>query len=275
MIKGGVVSLLLIGTQAYWVSKSFDTRTMGFDHSVSVALYSVADTMSEHATVEKRATNYYYVQTNSPLSNQKVQELVHKEFSARNIELDYELGVYDAEDDTLVYGHRVSASEPYVPPNLCEDTTGANMNFAVFFPTKAGILSKGPDIWALLVSLVIVCSWLYANTTSARAARLAQVRHRIMVGQSCLDFHNQQLTVNQQTYPLTYKENLILKLLFERPNEVIDREIFLKEVWGKDGFFVARSMDVFISRVRKYLKDDVNLKIENLRAIGYRLHVKK
>lgn len=79
--------------------------------------------------------------------------------------------------------------------------------------------------------------------------------------------------VNNLSYRLTYKENKILKLFFENPNQVIEREVFLKRVWEKDGFFVARSMDVFISKVRKYLSMDRTIKIENLRSIGYRLLV--
>ena len=97
--------------------------------------------------------------------------------------------------------------------------------------------------------------------------------NRIRLGNSLLDYHNQNLIVNSVEYKLTYKENKILKLFFEKPNEVIEREVFLESVWKKDGFFVARSMDVFISRVRKYLSLDQNIKIENLRSIGYRLLV--
>jgi DNA-binding response OmpR family regulator len=49
----------------------------------------------------------------------------------------------------------------------------------------------------------------------------------------------------------------------------MERNVFLKTIWEDDGFFVARSMDVFVSRLRKYLKNDSTLKIENIRGVGY------
>jgi len=90
-------------------------------------------------------------------------------------------------------------------------------------------------------------------------------------GASILDIHNLSLTVNRTVTELTYKEAKLLQIFFRHPDKVIEREIFLKTVWENDGFFVARSMDVFISRLRKYLSEDPSLKIENIRGIGYRM----
>ncbi len=56
---------------------------------------------------------------------------------------------------------------------------------------------------------------------------------------------------------------------FATPVKVIERDVFLKTIWEEDGFFVARSMDVFVSKLRKYLRADAGLRIENVRGIGY------
>ena len=90
-------------------------------------------------------------------------------------------------------------------------------------------------------------------------------------GASALDVHNLSLAVKGTVIQLTYKEAKLLEIFFRHPDKVIEREIFLKSVWEEDGFFVARSMDVFISRVRKYLSRDESLKIDNIRGIGYRM----
>jgi DNA-binding response OmpR family regulator len=89
------------------------------------------------------------------------------------------------------------------------------------------------------------------------------------VNDSVLDLHNLVLNANGSITQLTYKEAKLLELFFRHPDKVIEREVFLKTVWEEDGFFVARSMDVFISRLRKYLQADGTLRIENIRAIGY------
>jgi DNA-binding response OmpR family regulator len=93
----------------------------------------------------------------------------------------------------------------------------------------------------------------------------------LSAGASTLDIHNLSLTVNGTVKQLTYKEAMLLQIFFRHPDKVIEREIFLKTVWEEDGFFVARSMDVFISRLRKYLAEDRHLKIDNIRGIGYRM----
>jgi len=93
------------------------------------------------------------------------------------------------------------------------------------------------------------------------------------IGNTSLHIHHQQLTVLQQQINLTYKETKLLSLFFRHPNQLINRAFFLESVWQEDGFFVARSMDVFISRLRKYLKPDSLLRIDNIRGVGYMLRV--
>jgi len=105
-----------------------------------------------------------------------------------------------------------------------------------------------------------------------RTAGIQASADRIRVlhaGLSTLDVRNLILNCNGTVIRLTYKEAKLLEIFFRHPGILIERELFLKGVWEDDGFFVARSMDVFISRLRKYLQKDTKLKIENIRAIGY------
>jgi two-component system OmpR family response regulator len=91
----------------------------------------------------------------------------------------------------------------------------------------------------------------------------------LTVANSTLDVHNLLVNSNGITTRLTYKECKLLQMFFRHPGKLIEREVFLKTIWEDDGFFVARSMDVFISKLRKYLVHDPALKIENIRSIGY------
>ncbi|CAN0308615.1 unnamed protein product, partial [Chrysoparadoxa australica] len=144
------------------------------------------------------------------------------------------------------------------------------------FPKKENYLVGQLDLWIFSSFLLILISSLFVHFIARlKSTGNSLNSHQIKLGNSRLDFHNQYLVVNGLTYRLTYKEGKILKLFFDHPNEVIEREVFLKEVWEKDGFFVERSMDVFISKLRKYLHSDKALRIENLRSIGYRLLITK
>jgi DNA-binding response OmpR family regulator len=91
----------------------------------------------------------------------------------------------------------------------------------------------------------------------------------VSAGKSSLDTHNLSLNANGMVIRLTHKECKLIQLFFRHKGKVIEREVFLKTIWEDDGFFVARSMDVFVSKVRKYLSNDPSLRIENIRGVGY------
>jgi len=79
------------------------------------------------------------------------------------------------------------------------------------------------------------------------------------------------LTSNGSVSELTKKEAELLRLLFIHQNNVLEREIALKLVWGENDYFLGRSMDVFISKLRKKLSKDPTIKIVNIRSVGYKL----
>ena len=81
----------------------------------------------------------------------------------------------------------------------------------------------------------------------------------------------QTLTYNAKTTQLTNREAQLLLHLYQKKNQVLDRSFILNKLWGNDDFFNARSMDVFISKLRKKLKDDSNIQIINVRGFGYKL----
>lgn len=74
---------------------------------------------------------------------------------------------------------------------------------------------------------------------------------------------------------LTSKESQLLKLLAQNKNEVLEREFALKAIWGDDSYFNSRSMDVYITKLRKFLRPDTNLEIINVHGKGFKLIVKK
>ncbi|WP_420552392.1 response regulator transcription factor [Tenacibaculum aiptasiae] len=84
------------------------------------------------------------------------------------------------------------------------------------------------------------------------------------------DFNPQKLILKLQdnTQRLTEKEAELIQFLFTHKNQLLKRDEILNAVWNTDDFFSGRSMDVFISRLRKYFKDDANIKIESIRGVG-------
>ena len=95
----------------------------------------------------------------------------------------------------------------------------------------------------------------------------------IPIGQCLLHVETRTLQTKNKKYILTETETKILMLLYERRGELVKREELLVEVWGADGFFATRSLDVFISKIRKYLEADKSIKINTLRGEGLLLVV--
>jgi DNA-binding response OmpR family regulator len=93
------------------------------------------------------------------------------------------------------------------------------------------------------------------------------------------DFHFnpklRELKYKGKTQTLSPKENELLRMLAEHKNDLLPREKALKKIWGSDTYFNGRSMDVYIAKLRKYLKDDERLEIVNIHGNGFRLVVKE
>ena len=93
------------------------------------------------------------------------------------------------------------------------------------------------------------------------------------VGKYVFDFSRQTLKYEEQEQKLTSKEAQLLKMLCDRTNEVLDRSEALTKIWLDDNYFNARSMDVYIAKLRKYLKEDPEVELINVHGKGFKLVV--
>lgn len=96
---------------------------------------------------------------------------------------------------------------------------------------------------------------------------------KIQLGSYLFDCHNLTLTHPSQTKVLTHKEAEVLRLLCEHRDRVLKRDEILRKIWGDDDYFMGRSLDVFISKLRKYLREDPAIEIVNYHGVGFRLQV--
>ena len=94
---------------------------------------------------------------------------------------------------------------------------------------------------------------------------------KIKIGRFIFDAKNMLLILDGQEQPLTRKEAALLKVLYDNKNDLVTRKKVLKMIWGNSDYFIGRSMDVFIARLRKYLKADPNVRILTVHGVGFRL----
>jgi len=91
------------------------------------------------------------------------------------------------------------------------------------------------------------------------------------IGQYAFDSNSQELSKDENTVKLTSKESQLLKILIQNRNQVLQRETALKLIWGDDTYFNARSMDVYISKLRKLFKAENEVEIVNVHGKGFKL----
>jgi len=101
----------------------------------------------------------------------------------------------------------------------------------------------------------------------------ASLRNEFEIGLYKFEPTNLLLRLNEEEKHLTQKEADVLRLLCQHENETVKRDLILSSCWGTTDYFAGRSLDVFISKLRKYLKDDPRIAIENLHGVGFRLKV--
>jgi DNA-binding response OmpR family regulator len=89
------------------------------------------------------------------------------------------------------------------------------------------------------------------------------------IGLYLFDYSNLTLEKNGEIRRLTQREADLLRYLMSNRGQVIRRSVILEQIWGEDDYFLGRSLDVFISRLRKYLQKDENIRIENVHGIGF------
>lgn len=93
---------------------------------------------------------------------------------------------------------------------------------------------------------------------------------RLSIGQFHFHLNRQVLTIGNQEKKLSYRESELLKYLWLHRNDVIDRRELLYHIWGNDSFFNSRNLDVYITKMRGYLKDDTGVEILTIKGVGYR-----
>lgn len=101
--------------------------------------------------------------------------------------------------------------------------------------------------------------------------RREESRSTYSIGEYQFDFNRRLLIFNAKSQKLTSREASLLKLLCENKNEILSRSTALKEIWKDDNYFTSRSMDVFITKLRSYLREDSRVEIINIHGTGFKL----
>lgn len=133
-----------------------------------------------------------------------------------------------------------------------------------------------PWIPLATAGLVAIIIWLFRRKNNKSAALKIESPSEDsgeQFGQSSLFSKELTLVVNGKKHELTFIESRLMELFIHHPNQILDRDFIQKEVWQDEGLTISRTVDVFVSRLRKKLADDASVHIAGIHGIGYRLEV--
>ncbi len=128
-------------------------------------------------------------------------------------------------------------------------------------------ITKPFSIEEFLLRIEAILKRVYSEPTRA------DLQFHYKLADFVFDFNNRQISSRGQVMELTNKEAKLLRLFCIHMNRVIERDIIQKAIWEDEGYFVGRSMDVFISRLRKIFRDEPSVNIHTIHGIGYKLEV--
>jgi len=166
--------------------------------------------------------------------------------------------------DGIALARAIRKNSPYVPILFL---TAKNQEEDIIEGFKTGAddyITKPFSMEELLYRIEAV----FRRSTAGKTEKDDAVN---MIGEYSFDSKRQILIHKDEKISLTTKESELLELLFRHRNEILERNFALKSIWIDDNYFNARSMDVYITRLRKYLKKDPAVKILNIHGKGYRL----
>jgi DNA-binding response OmpR family regulator len=108
------------------------------------------------------------------------------------------------------------------------------------------------------------------NVLRNKTTEPAEVQEEVKIGQYTFNIRRQTLHHSAEQRKLSYRESELLRLLYEARDKIVERSEILTLLWGSDSFFNSRTLDVYITKLRGYLKHDPSIEIITIKGIGYR-----
>jgi DNA-binding winged helix-turn-helix (wHTH) protein len=248
-------------------------------------LLHAGDSTSRIPPVKKIAANEYQLQFENPFTFEpdSLVSIVKRSLSSGNITTDYIVNVLNCSNTTVVFGYAILSTEKndIIP---CSGRAQSKSCYLINLKfQEAGITAgqKGLLMGGLL--FLALTSLLFFRKIRSRKKEITVADlptepaviadTAIQIGNTVFDATKRSLVSNSVLVELTAKENKLLLMFAQALNQVIDRSRLQKEIWEDEGVIVGRSLDMFISKLRKKLEHDPAVKLVNIHGKGYKLEV--
>lgn len=252
------------------------------EKEISIALRNVGHRLLLHAgnstsrvlPVKQIAEHSYQLEFQTPFAfvPDSLVNIVQQSLKATPVPLDYTVNVLDCASQEIVYGFQIGNQKQttLVPCLGREQPEGCYVITLSFL--QADSAQNNSYLFALaLVSLVTI--GFVGRAYSKNKNVIIPQPPAVQLGKYEFYADLRKLKLGKTTADLSDKESQLLKIFVQQINQPVAREVLMKEVWQDNGALISRSLDVFVSRLRKKLKDDPGIQFLNVHGVGYKLVV--
>ncbi|MES2652575.1 MAG: winged helix-turn-helix domain-containing protein [Bacteroidota bacterium] len=237
-------------------------------------LLQSGDSLSRVLPIKKLTANEYQItfENEFTFNPDSLVAVIKRSLAKHNMNHEYIVNVLNCEKKEVIFGYAVLANvkDDIIPctgriqPKNCYFI---NIKFqdTGISTTQKGYLLGGLPLLAF-VGLII------SKSITSRKQKLPSAA--VKLGQTIYNETDKTICINKENIDLTLKENKLLSIFAKSPNQIIERTRLQKEIWEDEGVIVGRSLDVFISRLRKKLENDTSLQLINIHNKGYKLQIK-
>lgn len=203
--------------------------------------------------------------------------IVAESFKKTNLPTEYQIEVKQCEDDEVAYSYlKFPNEEKSIVPCRGRTLPQKCYTIEVLFLEKI-TTSSYQDLWILLLlfSIFLAIILLPKKPIKKHTESKLTDENYISFGKFIFFPNENKLVIETKEISLSKKEVELLTIFVANPNKIIKREELSKQVWEDQGVFVGRSLDTYISKLRKKLSDDETIKLTNIHGIGYNLEIKE
>ena len=259
--------------------------------SVNLALRQVAHqlyTLCDNHTarieaVEQEESNIFSIRVEEYVDYDQLPTLIDRALTDFDLPKKYEVALKNCEDDKIELGYTYIAltRDEVACQGRVYDANCSKIQITFYEEENDGSLFNYLLITMLLGSIIGLLLFKFAsskkkdvpNEQEGDSSLSETVDKSIELGKFRFNHNNQSLTTKEVVTSLTFRESKLLHYLVTNANQVLSRDQIQANVWEDEGVIVGRSLDVFISRLRKILKSDPSIQIKSVHGVGYRLEV--
>ncbi|MES2648467.1 MAG: winged helix-turn-helix domain-containing protein [Bacteroidota bacterium] len=247
-----------------------------------ILLYT-GDSTSQVLPVNQVSANEFQIPFASSFSFKpdSLINIINKLIVKNNLTSNYIVNVLDCSSQKVIFGYAILGSEQnnIVP---CSGRAQPSMRYCINIKFQERIAKGGTSNTLYLSGIAIIFAGLFIagrqqyknkkNIATSIVSETVLIKEYMSIGNYRFYPEEQSLAFNNEKIILTSKESKLLSVFASQPNQILDRNE-LQKIWEDDGVIVGRSLDMFVSKLRKKLEHDPNVKLTNIHGKGYRLEI--